>query len=366
MIWHQTQPSDGTTPTRRTLPHRRRLIPILCLLAVVGLWFLLHPRTSAEEELAAIDAAHVIPAGENAAEDLAALVLRSATPVPDPLLLPQDVRAATLAGPWRSVDLPEAARWIEDHRAVMDGLMAAACKPKCWFAVADTNRSVGRYSAMEYQGAMLLLRSANNDLGEGRAEAALGKLLALLRVTEHLHSQAHPAHHAMGWAVGEKTMEWFVSVIATRDIPEDWLPKLHAALPPVEDTWNDEFEQCDRITRLYVRRRRGVVLRLQYLLDCTVSPRRKAMEQDYRRYLSASRAGHIVLALRCHKNASGAWPIDLTAVEAGLRHDTFVDPVSRETFVYRPAGDSFVLYSVGPNALDEGGEAGDDRLFWPR
>ena len=362
----QTRQRDGRPRGSRFFAGHRRLIAILCIVVVIGLWLLLRPKTSVEDELAAIDAAHAIPAGENAAEDYAALVLDATTPPPDPLLLPEEVRALTLAKPWRSADLPEAARWVEDHRAIMHGLQQAARKPKCWFPVSDTERREAKYFAMEYQGAMLLLRAANNDLGEGRVEPAMEKLLCVLQMERHLHSQAHPSEHSTGWAVGGEAMKRFGWVVVTQDIPDGWLTRLEAMLPSVEDTWDEESRQWNRITSLYVRKRRGTRMRLLYILGRTMGPGRAATRHIYNAYLVESRAGRILLALRRHKNTTGSWPAALSEIERDRPRETFIDPVSRKRFIYRPTGDTFLLYAVGSNAADEGGESGDDQFFWPR
>jgi hypothetical protein len=161
-------------------------------------------------------------------------------------------------------------------------------------------------------------------------------------------------------------MERFAWVIVTQDIPGDWLAKLEATLPSVEDTWNEECRQWDRITGLYVRKRRGFGMRLLYILSRTMSPRREATKQFYHGYLAASRMGRIILALRRHKNATGAWPADLPEIERDFRRDALIDPVSRKMFIYRREADTFILYAVGPNAVDEGGKSGDDQIFWPR
>lgn len=367
MIRPQTRQADDSQ--RRScfsLAGRRRLIGISSIVVVIGLWLFLRPRMSVDDQLAATDAAHAIRAGENAAEDYAALVLDAVTPPPDPLLLSEEVRALTLAKPWRSADLPEAARWVEDHRAIMDGLQQAARKPKCWFPVSDTERPEAKYFTMEYQGAMLLLRAANNDLGEGRVEAAMEKLLCVLQMTRHLCFQAHPSERSAGWAVGEEAMKRFGWVIVTQDIPGDWLAKLEATLPSVEDTWDEEIRQWNRITSLYVRKRRGVGVRLLYLLSRTILPGREATKQYYHEYLAASRVGHIILALRRHRDTAGTWPASLAEIEGDLPREAFIDPVSRKRFVYRSTGDTFILYTVGRNSNDEGGMSGDDQLFWPR
>jgi len=82
----------------------------------------------------------------------------------------------------------------------------------------------------------------------------------------------------------------------------------------------------------------------------------------------------LVLGLRRYRDAHGAWPQALDAISEYVPAETFFDPTAREAFVYVPDGDSFKLYSKGPNRVDEGGrnrylralkKSEDDVSIWP-
>lgn len=161
-------------------------------------------------------------------------------------------------------------------------------------------------------------------------------------------------------------MERFDWIVVTQDTPEQWLAQLEAALPPVADMEDEQVKQWKRMSSLYMRKRHGVKMRLLYTLSRIVSPREEATRRCYRRHLTASRAGRILLALRRHKNTARVWPADLSEIEAGLPREAFVDPLSGRRLIYRRTEDSFCLYSPGPNGVDEGGTSGDDHPLWPR
>ena len=79
------------------------------------------------------------------------------------------------------------------------------------------------------------------------------------------------------------------------------------------------------------------------------------------------RATIVILALRRHKERTGAWPESLEQVEPKLPDQTLVDPQNNGPFVYKRDGDSFVFYSKGPNGIDEHGsykKPADDYPSW--
>ena len=115
--------SLGTSRTIRRFP-RARLVTVTCLVIVVAipLLLLLWPRPGVDAQLQAIDVAHAVPDDQNAAKDYLLLVSNGAGALLDPQLLAEDIRNATLAGPWRGTDFPPAAKWVEERRAIIDPL----------------------------------------------------------------------------------------------------------------------------------------------------------------------------------------------------------------------------------------------------
>ncbi|MCU0914889.1 MAG: hypothetical protein MUC88_10030 [Planctomycetes bacterium] len=96
--------------------------------------------------------------------------------------------------------------------------------------------------------------------------------------------------------------------------------------------------------------------------------------QQYAQCLSLRRGTWLALGLRRYHDRHGAWPESLDQISEYVPPEAFRDPMTGETFVYRPEADSFALYSTGLNRLDEGGRRGyvkaldkvqDDLWIWP-
>ena len=89
-----------------------------------------------------------------------------------------------------------------------------------------------------------------------------------------------------------------------------------------------------------------------------------------RRRMTCERSTRIIIALKQYKNQNGSFPETLDALSDSLTLDDLIDPVSNDNFVYRPLGQSFILYSKGKNKIDDDGisnsrENKDDHLIFP-
>jgi hypothetical protein len=88
--------------------------------------------------------------------------------------------------------------------------------------------------------------------------------------------------------------------------------------------------------------------------------------------LGTDRTGtHILIGLREYTDVHGSWPGRLEDLGDLVSAETLVDPMNGEAFVYKLSDDGFVLYSKGPNGIDENGERGgdndaDDWMIWPQ
>ena len=348
---------------------RRRLITLACLVSValvaLVLVFWLRQRPSFQERLKAIDAAHAIPDQENAGPLYTELAWDSNSPSLDPSSLPQAVLSAAISRPWSSAEFPQMADWIKERQAIIDGLRKAGDMSRCWFPVSDGAWYNGKRSQVGYRWAPLLLAAANNDLGEGRTDAALEKLVCVFRMADHFLSQGNFGDYSLGRGLAVRGLERLGRLVILEGVPPDWLAKLETVLPSGEDTWDRQSKEMEEVTRLYKRKfRQGILPRLIGI----VSSGRSA--QDARMfhllYLAECRAGRTLLALHRYRNQTSAWPTSLAEVQPQVSADTLIDPFSGKLFGYRPSGNTFLLYSVGPNGTDEGGKRKDDRIFWPR
>jgi hypothetical protein len=85
-----------------------------------------------------------------------------------------------------------------------------------------------------------------------------------------------------------------------------------------------------------------------------------------------------ILAIKRYRQERGQYPMSLSElVSAGYIEQLPMDPYSDKPLVYKKTGDSFVLYSLGPDFDDDGGvenpkdsqrrrqEGPGDEVFWP-
>lgn len=358
-----TGQSEGTSRRRRIITKLGPFLAAACIIAAACLWVFSHATIGVDAQLAAIDAAHAIPPGENAADDWIALIRDANTPPPDPQVLPLNVQAK-MWRPWRSADQPQAAKWMQDNQATLAALLRIAEEPKCWFPVSDISRPARDYFLMEYHATMLAVWAANNDLGEDRPEAALEKFLAALRITAKLCFQAQPLEYGAGWTICDKVVDRIVWVVANYRVPDSWLSRFEVEIAAIEDTRSERFREYTKVFRLHAKKYgRGGSLLLQTLIGL-IPGRANAGLPGTEQTLARLRGCRIMFALRRHKDATGKWPQSLSEIQATLSREALIDPLSNRPFVYRQGYGSFDLYSVGSNGVDDGGLRDDCRV-WP-
>jgi hypothetical protein len=88
----------------------------------------------------------------------------------------------------------------------------------------------------------------------------------------------------------------------------------------------------------------------------------------------------ILLAMRDYKDAHSHWPSTLNEIKIAVPAEALIDPFTQRPFIYKVKDDTFLLYSVGRNKIDEKGKprpscrdgscktdhsGSDDILIWP-
>ena len=97
----------------------------------------------------------------------------------------------------------------------------------------------------------------------------------------------------------------------------------------------------------------------EYFVDFTVSMGREShagLCTVFRKAETIRRGTAVIVALRRCKDGQGSWPQDLEAAATYGKDLSWTDAWGRP-FVYMPAVDGFVLYSPGPNGIDENGRS---------
>jgi len=86
-----------------------------------------------------------------------------------------------------------------------------------------------------------------------------------------------------------------------------------------------------------------------------------------------------IIAIFRYRQVKGSYPGNLEELATtGYLKEVPIDPFSDRPLIYRKTKDDFILYSVGLNFIDDGGESGKDRkgrpqkwsdngdmVFWP-
>ena len=75
------------------------------------------------------------------------------------------------------------------------------------------------------------------------------------------------------------------------------------------------------------------------------------------RDLARVRGTRLVVALERFHRLYGKYPKDLQSLVPDVLKELPSDPFSASTFVYRPIGDQYILYSLNGNLQDDGGKA---------
>ncbi len=383
----------------------------LLFAVLVGVFHVLAPEP--EKELAAFDAARAVPDENNAAliyaeltqgeelplSELAINVDRVLTAIQDPVSLresralgrelralkppeegldPNMIRIANIR-PWRSAEYPELKQWLDKRRTRIDRLLEAARRPFCYFPLRSAQ---GRMSLFDMplgalrQNILLLFPAANNDLGQGDIDAALRKWRALTAIGRHLRAQPSSSYLSCGIAYEAAGLHRFIEFVVEGPATERHLQDLAARYGSTNDDWESLRRDINHVRGILLRvldDQRSMPFRIRMWYERAGHGDQGWLESRihelYHRLLSEQRGLRILIELRRFKDRTGQWPESLASIATALPASILLDPASDGPYVYRLSEDGFVLYSVGPNRIDEGGRhkwnGPDDWPIWP-
>jgi len=381
--------------------HSRQIsIAVIILLAVIGCSFVLtgiwRDSRSADERLAEIEAARAIPDSENAATIYNELLRdpNAATPLAYvPESVDTQIVGRTIREPWPSRDYPELGAWVKNYQSVIDRLLEVSRFEKCRFPISidvAVTSQMDRVVSMRQWG-FLLSMVANNDIAEGRVEAAMAKWQGIVRMADHLRQQPTMMDHLVANPIAELALTSAARFVMSGDATESHLRGIEAMGVPMKDRWAQHLDEVrliedlrsgkltEQFSLLDHVRYRLVSFRMKRAVNSTTGGALNQSSSDaaghrYHGCVAAARGVRILIALRRYKDANGHWPGSLDEIKPSLSEEILTDPFNRGPFVYKPSGDTFRLYSRGRNNIDEDGrwesdawESGvnDDWLVWP-
>jgi hypothetical protein len=340
---------------------------------------------SVDERLAAIEAARAIPDSENAATVYNDLLRDpNATSLLDyrPEFLDEESLNRTSTKPWLSRDHPQLAAWVKEHQYIIDKLVEAAKFEKCRFPIIIDFEKMGgpRPSSMR-QWAFLLRFAANNDIAEGRIDAAITKWRCIVQMGNHLRQQpmlldqlCTDGVERLAWPnIARFIVEGAPTEMHFQKIEAMPLPTANELERNLKDICSVKDMPTQRLTEnfgpLEHLRFRISMWRMGRLLD---GPDLDDVRRMYLRHTATARGVRMLIALRRYRNESGEWPGNLDEIRSEVPAEILVDPFNKGDFVYKLTDDGVTLYSKGRNNIDEDGQClidsrkgPDDWPIWP-
>jgi hypothetical protein len=359
------------------------IIVVLTLIIIYSLRFLPNSK-SADEQLAEIEAARAIPDSENAGIIYDELVEDYNYSAISPAFLDPNTADLTRHELWLSEDHPKLAEWIKEQHELIAKLLDAAKKDKCRFPIADyTDHGIlgrlNRRTAMRGW-VFFLARAANNDIAEGRTDDAIAKYRCVIQLARHFYQQPILIEHLVGLAVESLGLQGLYRLLIETDLTETQIKAIEQFQPNTRDNWADVSAETRQVERLLSQKMSHPLARLKaWWSDMFVKSPLPQMQDIYLRIVSDRRALKIIIELRRYKNKHSHWPKTLDEIKTLAPAEVFVDLVSGDSFVYKLADDTFILYSKGKNKIDEHGQQNaaiapdtrelivhkDDHLIWP-
>ena len=375
-------------PRKRT---RRILVVAAILLALIPVLYLwLTP--SAEEQLRALDTERAIPDEENAANQYARVfeLLDEDLGLPGTLNDANEHKLRTM--PWRSANYPDIARWLDEKQSVIIELLAVCKMEKCVFPLMEGNNalplisdstSFQPYLKAFRQWAFLLSYAFYNDLGDGRKADAIDKMQTIMRMGNHLRQQPSTLCLLEGMALDSMSIRILSQYTVTGEVSNADLDRLTLDFSAIEVEYMRLYQEALLVDPLIQRHDSSQSPPMERLRSWWLNFRfyrsddlERRLDILVLRYVSGLRGSNVLIALRRHKNRTGQWPTDLDQIASALSAETLQDPFSNKPFVYRQFTDSFVLYCLGSNGVDEKGrfsadhmekaDEPDDWPIWPR
>ena len=375
-------PNQATETAKPSGRWRRRIG--VCLIAVAAVLLVLktaeHFLThNAGRTLAAIDAARAVPDSENAAVIYRQLLQdygKTDLPWHREENISWDV---TLHKPWQSRDYPELAAWLAQQNDLLAKLRQACTFEKCWFPLGSLTNLTQIAAQIDSRmtvlsavrgWAQLLVCAANNDIAEGRVDAATDKFLCVLKMGRHFCRQGLMIDYLVGIAVEAIGLAGIREFVVEHAPTENQLKQFEDAVLQQKDQWRSDFESAAEV-EILLEKSQGLPLRFGLWLQRLRSPVADAVkhiEKTALRSQSVRQGTVILIALRRFRDKTGRWPESLEQIKDLVGQEILTDPVNDSSFVYKLTETGFTLYSTGPNKIDDGGVRGDDKddqLIWP-
>jgi hypothetical protein len=210
-----------------------------------------------DDEIAALEAKHAVPDEENAAF--------AYNDIFDTLDTDSDQaefftvsKPSSLEGPWLSNEHPETAEWLTRRQSTIEKLIhAAQGKKKCRFLpIGADSMALGRHMdtlTKFSRCTFLLVSSANNDMAEGRIDAALKKYLCVIQMANHVYQQPTLVHVMASLAIENRGLQMLNRFVIEDQPSARQLELVSNSLRGLENNWKSDWRRMLDYDKLYAK-----------------------------------------------------------------------------------------------------------------
>jgi hypothetical protein len=197
-----------------------------------------------DEDLAALNAKYAVPDSENAALLYSKLFEHLDIDSNQPKFFAKSSPSST-SEPWLSKDHPETADWLKGQQKTIDTLLEISQIDKCRF---PTTASFIDPEYMEYSPKMrgcahLLVSAANNDIAEGRTDAACQKYLCTIQMAKHLYQQPAMIDFLVGVAIENSALTKLNRFMIENKPGKEQLQLIASSIKDLENNWSIDFHK---------------------------------------------------------------------------------------------------------------------------
>lgn len=355
--------------SERPNKYLRRTYTLLLLLVISLFIWRIFCYKSPQEQLMEIEAFRAIPDSENAAIYYNKLITDS-----NNFAVFNELRSHAPPSyylPWKSNSDPEGSAILRKNRLWIDKLIDTSKIKDARFSIYP--EYIFGYGMEKYirEASFILSWAGANDLGENRIDQAMDKFTSITRISFHLYQQPVRTYNLSGTAIEAVGLRNIRDITMCRDITKEQLMFLDTIVSQTKNYIDQNKELEGKIERLLnAKQSTGLPfitrIRKWYIDRYVRKAEEKRWQEILHRRISTQRAGRILIALRLFQIQNLRWPEPLNEIESSLPDKTFIDEMNNSYFVYKLTGDGFVLYSKGPDNIDNNHKTGsDDVIFWP-
>ena len=255
---------------------------------------------------------------------------------------------------WEKVSADEQQVVLKENAPLLAAIRETLQRP-IWIPLTYTIEDIDTSTAGAFRSSSRLAIAHGTSQLNARSDEAVDSILVVAKMGSLLQRGGLMIHSLIGVAISSQAIDWFKIHMTSLS------PKDRSRIVTDLKRWMDDMESADVIRRMDVAWSSSVywVFHVRSIIDRTLGVSRDihGFESAVDRHLTEWRMLIIELLLENHRDETGSYPADyeslLLADWPEVAHDPFA---SNQNFKYRTTNEGFLLYSVGDNGIDDGGD----------